>query len=51
MPAPPPQCKPPLPTRVCVMLNSVERSNDWGLADGIRKLAFDRAGAKIPGYK
>src|SRR5258707_13443957 len=33
------------------MLNSPERSLAWGLADGILKSAFDRAGAKIVGYK
>lgn len=33
------------------MLNSVERSLTWGLADGILKSSFDRAGAKIAGYK
>ena len=33
------------------MLNSVERSLTWGLADGILKSGFDRAGAKILGYK
>jgi hypothetical protein len=33
------------------MLNSPERSLTWGLADGILKSAYDRAGAKIAGYK
>lgn len=33
------------------MLNSVERSLAWGLADGILKSAYDRAGTKIVGYK
>ncbi len=33
------------------MLNSVERSLAWGLADGILKSAYDRAGSKIVGYR